>query len=285
MYELTIRPAGNSNRRLTFELGSPYQIVDIEGLAPMAATINMTELALRDGARFENAKVNPRTVNIAMALDFRAEEARLEAYKVLRLKSRVIINYKTQLRNCSLTGYVQSVNVSHFAKKQILTTSIICPSPHWVENEIRTATLSETERLFHFPFTIPQGEPIPFGEVRSGEFRRIENGGDVEVPLEFILTIASAVTGITIENGIGQQFRLLGSYQAGDMIDISSVYGLKTVFLRRGNQSLNIFNQIDIGSHWMTLPTEGEEFKISVEEGALSAVAAEAQYQFAFEGV
>lgn len=285
MYELRIYDPVRA-LSLTFGMGSPYQIIDIDGLAPMTATINMTEIALAPGKRFENAKVNPRTINLAFAVDYDAETSRLEAYKVLRLGSRLTISYKSDLRDVTIYAYVQSVNVSHYAKKQRFTVVLICPYPFW-KGHIKSVELgSVAEPLFHFPFAIEQGDPIPLGEVQDGDFFDIDNEGDVEVPIqEIALKVSGSITGITIEDMYGNVFGLTGSYQAGDTIEIMSDYNYKYILLYRNGVESNIFSHLDIGSTWLTVPVQGTKIKLGVGTGSLSSLTGTAYYQNEYEGV
>lgn len=285
MYELRIFEPVRA-LSLTFGMGSPYQIIDIDGLAPMTATINMTDIASGAGMRYENSKINPRTINLAFAVDYDAETSRLEAYKVLRLGSRVIVYYKSDLRNVHVTAYIQSVNVTHFAKKQRFTVVLVCPYPYWQGN-INTVELGSTaEPLFHFPFAIEQGDPIPLGEVQDGDFFEIENGGDVETPIsEIALRVAGSITGITIEDMYGNIFGLTGSYQAGDTIEIMNGLHYKYVLLYRNGVETNIFNRLDIGSKWLTIPVQGTAIKLGVGTGRLSDLTGKAYFQNEYEGV
>ena len=285
MYELRIIEP-QRGLSLTFGMGSPYQIIDIDGLAPMTATINMTEIALAPGKRFENAKVNPRTINLAFAVDYDAETSRLEAYKVLRLGSRVGIRYQSDLRYVELIAYVQSVNVTHYAKKQRFTVVLVCPYPFWRGSTKSVELGSAAEPLFHFPFSIPVGDPVPLGEVQNGDFFDLENEGDVEVPIsEIVLKVGGNITGITIEDMYGNTFGLTGSYQAGDTIEIMSDYNYKYILLYRNGVESNIFSHLDIGSTWLTVPVQGTKIKLGVGTGSLSSLTGTAYYHNEYEGV
>ena len=87
MFELILENANGD--QLSFAQNSPFTVTEIEGLNPPDATINMSELALIDGAKYNSAKVNIRTINIAFAIEYAAAENRIEVYKVLKSKQYV----------------------------------------------------------------------------------------------------------------------------------------------------------------------------------------------------
>ena len=285
MYELIIQ-GEYGNNRLTFGMGSPFQIIVIDGLAPMTATINMMQLAGHQGMKFENYRVNPRTINLAFAIDYDAESSRLDAYKVLRLGSRLIITYRSELRDVTIIGYVQSVNVSHFAKKQRVTAVIVCPYPNW-KGHIKSAQIGQTtEALLHFPLSFPQGSPIPLGSMSGGAYTSIENDGDVQIPIEEIaLHITGTVSTITLEDYYGKTFTITGTYQAGDTIEIMNNGEYKYLLLYRNGVETNIFNRIGLDSEWLELPLYGNAYKITVGVGSVSSVTGSIYYRNEYEGV
>ena len=112
--------------RLNFGAGTPYTIVEFSGLNPPKATINMNESALIDGATFNSAKAQYRSMNIAFAIEQDAEANRLYAYKVLQPKKPIRLYFKSDLLDIFIDGYVELVDPTWWAKKQTITSSIGC---------------------------------------------------------------------------------------------------------------------------------------------------------------
>ena len=79
MYNFILENAKSD--RLTFnQPGGAFTITDIDGLNPPNATINTSEMALIDGAKFNSAKAEMRVLRVAFAIEYAAAENRLAVY-------------------------------------------------------------------------------------------------------------------------------------------------------------------------------------------------------------
>ena len=129
MFDLILENANGD--QLTFSQNSPFTITEIQGLNPPDATINTSQVALIDGAIYNSAKLNMRTINIAFAIEIEAAKNRIEVFKVLKSKQYVKLYYKGSYRNVYIEGYIQSIQITYFEMKQIVTCTILCPSPYF----------------------------------------------------------------------------------------------------------------------------------------------------------
>ncbi len=141
-----------SGDQLTFGHGSPFTVTEIQGLNPPDATINTTQIAMIDGGKFNSSKLNMRTINIAFAIEYEAAKNRIEVYKVLKSKQWIKFHYIGDYRNVWIEGYIQSIDITYFDMKQIVTCSILCPSPYFKEAQEIVNNLTNIIDLFHFPF-------------------------------------------------------------------------------------------------------------------------------------
>lgn len=151
MYKLILEnKVGN---QLTFnDIGGAFTITEIEGLNPPSSTINTSEVALMDGQMFDSSKLNMRQLNIAFAIEKDAAANRIEVYKVLKSKQWIKTYYKSQYRDVSIEGYISEINIGYFEMKQVVTVSILCPSPYWQDAQQMVNELSQVQDVFHFPF-------------------------------------------------------------------------------------------------------------------------------------
>ena len=245
---------------------TPYTIADISGLAPADAQINLTQMALNDGALFNSSKVNYRTINVAIAIEYMAEEWRLNAYKVFRPKKPIRIDYKSARVDVYIEGYVRRVDVPHFDMKQILTVEIICPYPYFKAiKEIKTE-LNKIKKGFHMPFAIENTDPIPFGIIEAVSNVTVTNDGEAETPLKMILRAKGTITNPKITNYVtGDFFGLDISMYNADEITIDGE--TKTVTLRRSGVDSNVFNYISKNVTWLTLEQGANTFTYSVDYG------------------
>lgn len=185
MYELILENAAGD--QLTFNQNSPFTITEIEGLNPPAATINTSQIALIDGAKFNSSKLNMRTINVAFAIEYQAAKNRIEVYKVLKSKQYIKLYYNGQYRKVFIEGYIASIDISYFEMKQIVTCTILCPSPYFKEAQLIVDELLNIISAFHFPFASEGGKnliPFPYAQsdrTDSGLTWTVNTDGSVTV--------------------------------------------------------------------------------------------------------
>ena len=267
MFDLTLENAAGD--QLSFGMGSPFQIDLIEGLNPPAATINTSEIALMDGAKYNSAKVNMRTLNIAFAIVQDPAKNRLEVFKVLKSKQYVKISYSSLYRDVYAEGYIASIDITYFEMMQVVTCSIICPSPFFkavqeVVNELRNIV-----NAFHFPFSSTATPQIVFSYFSTDLGITVDNDGDVDCGMIIELYANDTVTNPKIFNYITQDFIGLNiTMQAGDLITLDTSAGQKTATLLRAGVESNVFNNVIQGSTWLQLEANGSTFVYEVGAGS-----------------
>lgn len=283
MYKLTLK---SDFGEIVFggELYTPYTITEIEGIASPEATINLSDLALLDGQKFNSAKANTRTINIAFAIEYGAEANRLNVYKVIRVKKPLRMIYKSELRNVYIDGYVSQVEVSHFDIKQVVTVTLICPQPYFrAVNEV-IDQLGQNIRAFHFPFAITADDPVPLGIFVDSPIVTVMNTGEADTGIIFDISIYNSVEGITItDTETGEFFKVNGSFNAGTRLIISTVPGDKYVTYVYGSK-INRFSSVAPGSTWFVL-SDTRTFVYSLDSGDLGDIAIEINHEALFEGV
>lgn len=283
MYKLTLK---SDYGEIVFggELYTPYTITEIEGIASPEATINLSDLALLDGQKYNSAKTNTRTINLAFAIEYGAEANRLNVYRVLRVKKPVRMIYKSELRNVYIDGYVQQVAVTHFEMKQIVTLTMICPRPYFrAVNEVINE-LSQNIKAFHFPFAITADDPVPLGIFMSSPVVTVENTGEADTGIVFNITMRSGVEGITITDiESGEFFKVNGEYGTGTRLIISTNPGEKYVTYYHGAVT-NKFSAVEPGSTWFIL-SGSRTFVYSLDVGNLGDISIEITHDALFEGV
>ncbi len=284
MFSLTLE---NSNGdQLTFGQNSPFTISEIQGLNPPDATINTSQVALIDGARFNSAKLNMRTINVAFAIEYSASYNRIQVFKVLKSKQYVKLYYKGDYRDVWIEGYIQSIDISYFEKKQVVTCAILCPFPYFREAQQIINEIENTISTFHFPFTSTEEPELVFGYLSNDVDVYVENEGDVECGLTIELYARTAVSNPKIWNYISREyFGLNYEMQQADLITIDTRQGQKSVTLLRNGVESNIFNYVVQGSTWLQLSPEGDTFVYEVEDGNNADLSVTFKHDNLFEGV
>lgn len=273
--------------QLTFNhIGGDFQIIDVDGLYPPTATINTNQTALVDGATFNSSKVDMRTMNIAFSIEQNAEKNRIEVYKVLRVKRPVKFYYKSEMRDVFINGYVESVTVDHFAQKQTVTLSMLCPFPYFKNAEEVVNEMSAIASMFHFPFHSTSTPQIVFGSYDPNAVIYVPNLGMLETGITFELYAKDAISNPKIYNYQTQEFFGLDfDMVAGDQITISTGQGEKWVRLLREGVETNIFNYISEGSTWLQLPAGGAAFVYTIDSGMMSQLVIQIKHYDIYEGV
>jgi hypothetical protein len=272
--------------QLQFGAGSPFTITDIQGLNPPYATINTSQIALIDGSKYNSAKVNPRQINLAFAIEYSAAYNRIQMYKVLKAKQWIRFMYTGDQRDVYIDGYIQSIDIAYFEMKQIVTVSILCPAPFFKEAQIIVNELKNIISAFHFPFASTASPQLVMGYYSNDAGITIENTGDLECGLIIELYARSAVSNPKIFNYITQDFIGVNySMQTGDLITIDTRKGEKTATLLRGGVETNIFNYVMKNSTWLQLEAHGSTFVYEVTSGVLGDLLVTFKHSNLYEGV
>lgn len=285
MYNLTLTNEQGKELRFNW-LGGQFTIVEINGLNPPKANINTNNLALIAGAKYNSSKILMREIQLAFAVEFDAENGRKSVYKVLQTGKPVKLSYQSDLFDVFIMGYVNNIDPSYFAMKQIITVSILCPFPYFKGAQSIVNDLSAIVAKFVFPFaSVAEGELV-FGEIDNMHTVSIENDGYIETGLTIEIYSRGSVTNPKIFDYItGDFFGINYSLVAGDLVTITTEAGNKTVKLLREGTETNLFNYVMEGSTWLQLPAGGGEYVFEVGSGNASDLQLIFSHYDLYEGV
>lgn len=120
-----------SFNNLTIEDESGMFITGIEGLGPVKANINMTELSTSDGGIYNSSRLSTRNIVVHSLFTYAKtiEEARLMSYKFFPIGRKVNIVITTDTHILSTEGYVESNEPDIFSENEGTQISILCPDP------------------------------------------------------------------------------------------------------------------------------------------------------------
>lgn len=284
MFSLTLE--NKNGDQLSFGMGSPFTIEDIQGLNPPDATINTSQISLIDGGKYNSAKVNMRQLLIAFAIEYSASYNRIQVYSVLKSKQWIRMYYTGDYRDVYIDGYIESIGVSHFAMKQVVTVSILCPEPYFKSAQDVVDELKNIINSFHFPFSSTAAPQIVFGYFSNDVGITVENEGDVECGMIIELYARSPITNPKIYNYITQDFIGVNySMEIADLIRIDTRKGHKTVTLMRDGAETNLFNYVMPNSTWLQLAAYGSTFVYEVASGTLGDLLVTFTHSNLYEGV
>ena len=101
----------------TLDDKSGLLITEIEGLGPVKATVNMTQLATADGDIFNSKRLQGRNIVIKARFTYAdtIEDARLLSYKYFPIGHKVSFRIRTDNRIAETEGYVESNELDVFS--------------------------------------------------------------------------------------------------------------------------------------------------------------------------
>lgn len=265
-------------------------ITSIDGLGPVKANINMTELTTTDGGRFNSARLSTR--NIVIKARFlhatSIEEARLLSYKYFPIKKKLTIRIETDNRTAETEGYVESNEPDIFSDECECQISVLCESAFFNavgEGAEQIIRFSSVEPLFKFPFGNPSlnERKIKIGEFISKRDSIISYNGDSENGLTLKIHFYGNVGAFTIYNvDAGEKITIDPAklplipdlsesdpiFINGDEIDICTIQGRKSIYLHRGGIAYNILNLLDKNSAWFKIFKGDNRFVYETETEA-----------------
>ena len=267
MYQASIENSRGETLQLTGNEAN-YQILNIEGLNPPQAQVNITNIAGMDGAKFNSAKLQTRNLVITIKINGNAEANRINLYNFFPTKEEVTFYYSNSTRDVFIKGYVNSCEVNPFTQGQQMQVSIICPNPYFKAIDEVVTDISSVTALFEFPFAINQGDPIPFSSFETNKETNIFNGADDKTGVVIQIDILDTCEDILIRNTqTGETFELNYQFQAGDRVTINTNSGEKSVKLLRNGVSTNIFSAIVSGSVFLQLYSGDNLLAYTVDDG------------------
>lgn len=290
---------------LTLELKNPWDvgiaITKIEGLGPVKADINSTEISSGDGARFNSARISTRNIVFTFRLleAPTVEDSRQKTYKYFPIKTNVTLLFETDNRLCQITGYVESNKPNIFSEEEDTQISIICPNPYFISMSnggMNTVVFFGDEPMFEFPFSNESlTDPlIVFGNIKLRQEEIVPYDGDSEVGFTIKMHALGEVRQITIYNTKTRETmkidtdilnEITGSgIVAGDEITISTIKGDKHITLLRNGEEINILNALGKDVDWFQLAKGDNRFAYICEYGAEN-LEFSINYQTLYEGV
>lgn len=265
MFELTVENENGELLQLT--QSEKYDVIEIEGLCPPAAQINMTELAGADGASFNSARLETRNLVITINIKPPVEKNRIDLYKYFRVKHAVKIHYSNGSRSVYIDGYVETFENNFFSMTQQPQISIICPDPYWKSEAGEHVEFSEVTSLFEFPFSI-SAAGTAFSSIDHVASMSIDAG---EVATGAVITFHASAGGVknpaVYDLTTGEFFGVTATMQEGDTITIDTRIGHKKVTLTRSGTTTSLLSSRTSGSKWVQLAPGENQLSYDAEEG------------------
>lgn len=260
---------------------SGFIITNIEGLGAPKASINITEMATKDGGLFNSARAENRNIVFEFKLLEKPtiEAVRQESYKYFPIKKRVTLLFKTDNRECEAYGYVESNEPDIFSEDERIQISVICDDPYFYDRYKNTTVFYGIEPIFEFIFSNESlTEPlIIMSEIQTKNEQTVVYNGDAEIGLEIRIHALGPAKNIhiyklstreTFNIDTDRLAEITGSgIIFGDDILISTIKGDKSITLLRNGVYTNILNCVDKHADWFLLSKGDNIFAYTADEG------------------
>lgn len=266
MYILKVRNKYDEMLELT---NNPaYEISSIDGFDPPEATINTSKNANYDGEVYNSSFMNSRQVTITMAINGPAETNRINLYRYFKSKSPVRLFYKTESRDVYIDGYVKSMQIGFFEKKQTVQIVVECPRPQLNGSAEDIQEFSSIESLFEFPFSIEEAG-VPFSNIILAQEKSIINHGDLETGVKIkIRAMGHIVTPKIFNVETAERIVLNTTLEPADEVDINTIQGEKEITLTRNGVVTNLIGALDFSSTWIQMQPGDNVFTVAADSGA-----------------
>lgn len=228
-----------------------YYVDSIEGLDPVKASLTSVNYAQADGAQFRSARRDPRNIvfEITLEPDYTVESVqalreRLYAYfmpkSVVNLRFKISQFPSTAQTSRDIQGRVEDLTMELFAEKPTAHISIICFDPNFVD----PSTLSMTGNVV-----------VPSEQTQ----KTIDYRGTVATGYKVTITLTELAYTFTLYHrspaGVIQTMEITYTFQAGDILTVSTLFGAKTVTVTRNGVTTNILGALRPTSTWPQLET------------------------------
>ena len=277
---------------------SGFAITSITGLGPGSATINTAEVSTMDGGMYNSARLSARNIVISIRYLWKdsIEEARHRSYKYFPIKKRVTLTFKTDEREATIVGYVESNDPNIFSQDEGTDISIICPDPFFYSAEKITTVFAGLEPMFEFPFSNESlDEPLlELTAMQNQPEKTIVYEGDADIGITITIHANGEAGNITIYNtGTSEVMKIdAGKLEImtgegikdGDDIIICTVVGKKSVTLLRNGITTNILNCLSRDSDWFKLAKGENVFAYTADSGA-NNLEFSIENQIVYEGI
>lgn len=249
----TLSAENQYGERLELTHNPAYGIKSVIGLDPPDGIINTTRNAGQDGSIYNSSYVDNRVITITMAINYPAETNRINLYRFFKTKFPVKLYYNNNLRDVTITGYVQSMQIAFFDKKETCQITILCPDTLFSDVDLGVYDLSGIGSGFEFPFNIDE-DGIPFSIVLPMQETNVINHGDIETGALITIAAIGPVINPQVYNVLtGKYMKLNTELSSGDVIMINTRSGQKSIKLTSGGETTSLIGNLTEGSTWLQL--------------------------------
>lgn len=257
-------------------LTSPFYILKSCSWGAISATHNTTQYANQIGVSLDSTVLGTRTVEIIgyiiadsdeeMTIRKRFLNRFINPIKALDL---VYDTYRLEVQPTSTIQYTQDEkeNNNVISKFQI---SAVALDPLFHDKDLKLINIFNTNPLFKFPFKIPSGIGIKFGQRTSNSLFVINSDSDFVVGFTLKIRMKAKGTKTLVIENIDTNEKMQITKENDEAFDVGEILVVDTVFGERSIKHIDTdenekdyYKQMDLNSEWLTLEPGQNRFKLS----------------------
>lgn len=283
----SISSMNHKSETIKMELASPetsgFIVQNVTGLGPVKSNIYISEFGSSDGGYFQSSRMPSRTILLDLGFyGANIERVREKAYRYFPVKKKVQLTIETTEKTLTIDGFVESNEPNIFSSAESTMVSIRCPDPYFRltgDGSELSDTVGTNQPLFEFPFSNESlTQPLlEFGTVQSYIEKNLYYSGDGENGVKMRVNFYGPATNprFYIRNtnqklGINTVHieALTGKpITSGDIIDINTMRGEKSITLTRGDNTYTIVGAISPDSTWLYVDRGDNVFTYQADSG------------------
>lgn len=264
------------NEALEFSIAGEYHCnvsKDVTGLDGIENTVYRTSSMGQHGDTYIGQHFEPREIKITGSINSinkdQVLKLRRHAEKILNpeLDGTLYYIYKDFVRviDCKVDGKPRFKTKKVFMDYEI---PLVCCNPLWRDEAETRHDIASWVPSWEFDFEIPE-EGIEMGYREPSLIVTVYNEGDVKSGMRVEFKAVGTVENPMLYNVNTQEYIRLKktNMEAGDVININTNYGKKSVTLIRDGVEMDYFRYLDVDSTFMALDIGENVFRYDAEDG------------------
>lgn len=258
--------------KLEFGYSFPYFLSKYSGVHEYSGNVATVKSAFGVGVSYIGTSVNQRDINLVISFkdDELLRDRKNQIYNIFPQKDKgTLFFYEGDIVR-KINYYVEKVNLVRQAGG-IYNASIdlICPSPYFMDSEETIVELNNWDKLFKFPFEIPDGTGFEFGSKNESTMMEIINDSHIPYGLTITYNANGNVSNPKLTNtSNGEIMEIKINLTAGESIVITTYNNEKEiVHIDANGNETSINNTLVFGTKFLQAKNGVNKFVPSAETG------------------
>ena len=270
----------SNSRGDSIQFGRHFKLINGLDLSNLSATVNYSENTM-DGAHYQNTKLDVREFDLEFFIDINfqeelwIEDKRQELFKVFNPKyNPVRLDFTTKggqqyyLNANLITAPVLPQDFENSNRKwQKGLLQFLATDPYIYAADSKKVDIALWVPAFEFPLEIVEGG-IEMGYRSPSLIVNVNNDGQESTGMNIRFKASSEVVNPKLLNvNSYDELKLNVTMTPGDVVEISTYKGKRSIILTRNNVKTNIFNALDLSSTFLQLEVGDNLFRYDAESG------------------